>query len=125
MGAIAKPNGDVRPMHDATRGVNINTPIRILDRLEVPGQEEVTDMVARAREQGGPSFCISADIAQAHRRVKVRRSDWGELACRSSSSSKVLWPNSVGTFGVSSAFLAVGKAVWLRRPVGPAVPGTR
>ena len=35
MGAIKKPNGNVRPLHDATHGVNLNNQIQIADRLEV------------------------------------------------------------------------------------------
>ena len=48
-------------------------------------------------------FAVSADIKAAHRLVKVRREDWGLLACRSDSSSRTVWLNTVGAFGVSSA----------------------
>ena len=41
-------------------------------------------MVARARETREAPFAISADISQAHRRVKIRKEDWPLLACRSS-----------------------------------------
>ena len=103
MGAVAKPNGDIRPLRDATHGVNLNNRISILDRLEVPGPEELVEAVRLAQETGQVAFCVSADIAQAHRRVKIKRSEWGYLGCKSSSSSTVLWINAVGTFGVSSA----------------------
>ena len=36
MGAVAKPNGEVRPLHDATHGIGLNNKIRVLDKLEVP-----------------------------------------------------------------------------------------
>ena len=48
-------------------------------------------------------FAVSADFKAAHRLVKVRREDWGLLACRSDSSSTTVWLNTVGAFGVSSA----------------------
>ena len=49
-------------------------------------------------------FHWNADIAKAHRRVLVREGDWGVQACRTSSTSPVIWhKNKVGTFGVASA----------------------
>ena len=124
MGALQKPNGEIRPLFDGTHGIRLNNTIVIEDRLEVPGPPEVVEMVARARETREASFAISADISQAHRRVKIRRKDWPLLACKSSSSSKVVWMNKVGTFGVSSAaiwwtrlFGTVGR--WVLRVLGP------
>ena len=70
---------------------------------EVPGPAEIKEAVALAQEPREAVFGISADISQAHRRVHVRKCDWGRLGCKSSSSSRVLWLNTVGTFGVSSA----------------------
>ena len=48
-------------------------------------------------------FPLSADLSAAYRRVKIRREDWRLLTCRSDRSSKVIWVNKVGTFGISSA----------------------
>eukprot|EP00435_Cladocopium_sp_Y103_P040452 s469_g11.t1 len=112
MGAIQKPDNTIRPLHDGTHGINLNNKIRILDRLEVPGPEEVVELVAMASESREAAFCISADIKQAHRCVLIRKADWGRLACRSSSDSRTLWLNCVGTFGVSSA------AMWWTRLFG-------
>eukprot|EP00435_Cladocopium_sp_Y103_P065101 s792_g27.t1 len=112
MGAIQKPDNTIRPLHDDTHGINLNNKIRILDRLEVPGPEEVVELVAMASESREAAFCISADIKQAHRCVLIRKADWGRLACRSSSDSRTLWLNCVGTFGVSSA------AMWWTRLFG-------
>ena len=50
------------------------------------------------------SFCLSADIRAAHRLVKIREANWAYLSCKSDSTSKVLWTNRVGTFGVSSPY---------------------
>ena len=112
MGAIQKPDNTIRPLHDGTHGINLNNKIRILDRLEVPGPEEVIELVAMAAESKESAFCLSADIAQAHRCVLVRKKDWGRLACRASTDSRTLWLNCVGTFGVSSA------AYWWTRLFG-------
>jgi len=59
-------------------------------------------------------FSVNADIAKAHRRVKVkvRCADWGVQACKTSSGSKVIWLNKRGTFGVASA------AYWWSRLMG-------
>ena len=123
MGAILKPSGDVRPLHDATHGVRLNNNIVIGDRLEVPGPAEIVETVSQARRDRGVPFSISADISKAHRRAKVRRCDWPLLGCRSTSTSKVVWLNCVGTFGVSSAailwarlFGCVGR--WVLRVMG-------
>ena len=35
--------------------------------------------------------------------MKIRREDWRLLACRAETSSKVVWVNKVGAFGISSA----------------------
>ena len=122
-GAITKSNGDVRPLRDGTHGVNLNNRIQVPDRLEVPGPADVVEVVARAVDTGEVPFCICADISQAHRRVKIRRRDWPKLGCKSSSASNVVWLNTVGTFGVSSAailwsrlFGCIGR--WVLRILG-------
>ena len=97
MGAIQKPDGSVRPLHDGTHGIGLNNKIKILDRLEVPGPEEIIELVALAAESHEAAFCLSADISQAHRCVLIRKADWARLACRSKSDSRTLWLNCVGT----------------------------
>ena len=74
----------------------------------------------RAKFPGEAVFGIFADISPAYKCVKIRRLDWGKLGCRSSSSSRTVWLNTVGTFGVSSAaywwtrlFACVGR--WVNR----------
>ena len=63
---------------------------------------EVATVVWETSKMKEALFVVSADMA-AHRLVKVRKDDWGLLACRSDSSSRTVWLNTVGTFGVSSA----------------------
>ena len=103
MGALQKPNGDVRPLHDGTHGVQLNNSIKVLDRLEVPGPDEILECVAVAQEAHEAVFGISADISSAHRLVLIRKSDWPKLGCRARSHDRVIWLNTVGTFGISSA----------------------
>ena len=103
MGAVTKANGDVRPLHDGTHGINLNNSIVILDKLQVPGPEDLQEVASRVKESREAPFSLCADISHAHRNVKVRECDWPRLACKSSSASRVLWLNKVGTFGVSSA----------------------
>ena len=116
MGALQKPNGEIRPLFDkvfdGTHGIHFNNSVVIEDRLEVPGPPEVVEMVARAKETLEAPFAISADISQAHRHARIRKKDWPLLACKSSSSSNVVWMNKVGAFGVSSA------AIWWTRLFG-------
>ena len=50
MGAVTKDNGDVRPLHDGTHGVNLNNSIRILDKLQVPGPEDLQEVASRFKE---------------------------------------------------------------------------
>ena len=57
-------------------------------------------------------FGLNADVAKAHRRVRVKDDDWAVLACKTSASSDILWLNKTGTRGVASA------AYWWARLMG-------
>ena len=118
MAAISKPDGGIRPLHDATHSVKVNNSIVYQDKIQCPGPAEVATVVRETAEMKEAPFVVSADIKSAHRLVKVRKEDWGLLACRSDSSSTTVWLNTVGTFGVSSApywwrrlFACVGRYV--------------
>eukprot|EP00435_Cladocopium_sp_Y103_P025733 s2122_g6.t1 len=103
MAAISKPDGTVRPLHDATHSVMVNHEIRYRDKIISPGPAEIAAIVREAAETSEAPFCVSADIRAAHRLVKIRKEDWGYLCCRADSSSDTVWVNHTGTFGVSSA----------------------
>ena len=103
MGAIRKPNGDVRPLHDGTHFVQLNNQIIFQDQLQYPGPEDAAHMVRHIQEEQEAVFALSADIASAHRLVKIRRRDWPLLGCKARSEDKTIWINCVGTFGISSA----------------------
>ena len=99
MGAIRKPNGDVRPLHDGTHFVQLNNQIIFQDQLQYPGPEDAAHMVRHIQEEQEAVFALSADIASAHRLVKIRRRDWPLLGCKARSADKTIWINCVGTLG--------------------------
>ena len=103
MGALEKPDGGVRPLHDATHHVQVNNAIKYQDQLEYPGPGDAAALVEHSRLSKEACFAISADIQAAHRLVLIRKKDWRLLCCRAHSESPVVWVNCVGTFGVSSA----------------------
>ena len=103
LGAIRKPNGGVRPLHDATHHVHLNNQIFFRDQLQYPGPEDAAALVGFANDEGEAAFSMSADIQAAHRLVKMWKKDWPLLCCKVDSNSKTVWCNVVGTFGVSSA----------------------
>ena len=103
IGAIQKPNGDIRPIHDATHHVQLNNRIIFRDQLQYPGPEDAAGVIREVTETKEAMFSISADIKSAHRLVKLRSRDHPLICCKASSSSDTIWVNTVGTFGVSSA----------------------
>ena len=46
MGALVKPSGQIRPLHDGTHGIRLNNSIKVLDRLEHPGPADIVEVVA-------------------------------------------------------------------------------
>ena len=103
MAAISKPDGGVRPLHDATHSVMVNHATKYRDQLQCPGPAEVAAVVREAVETREAVFCVSADIRAAHRLVKLREEGLAIclLPCRFPLGG--VWINKVGTFGVSSA----------------------
>lgn len=89
MGAVQKLDGRIRPLDDGTHGVNLNNHITILDRLEVPGPEEVVE------------------LTNAHRLVKIRSCDWTLLGCRAKISASSVgasrWISSVTSSRMTSS----------------------
>ncbi|OLP90151.1 hypothetical protein AK812_SmicGene28324 [Symbiodinium microadriaticum] len=79
---------------------------------KVPGPDEILECVAVSQETREAVFGISADISSAHRLVLIRKADWPKLGCRARSQDRVIWLNTVGTFGISSA------AYWWTRLFG-------
>eukprot|EP00974_Lingulodinium_polyedra_P081481 7889968-Lingulodinium_polyedra.AAC.1 len=53
------------------------------------------------REAGRKLFGLAGDASKAHRRVKIRKEDWGYQACRLRPGR--VWLNKVGTYGMLPA----------------------
>ena len=112
MGAIEKPDGGVRPLHDGTHYVQVNNNIKFQDQLQYPCPQDAAALLRGTSESRESYFVLGADISAAHRLVKIRESDWHLLGCKSDSDAQTIWINKVGTFGVSSA------AYWWTRLFG-------
>ena len=71
-------------------------------------------------DQPKPHFMLKGDISKAHRRVRVRRTDWGRQACRLEEQGDI-WLNMVGTFGIASVGYYWSRAEQQRTPalLGP------
>jgi hypothetical protein len=103
MAAIQKPDGSVRPLHDATHSVMVNHSIKYQDKIDCPGPAKIASIVRETSETKDAPSCVSADVQAAHRLVKVRKKDWGYMCCKADSKSDTVWVNKRGTFGSSSA----------------------
>ena len=103
MGAISKPDGSVRPLHDATHGVRVNNQIRLVNQVAVPGPAEMAFSVRQSGAMQEVPLAATADVSAAHRLVLHRRKDWALMACRAEQNSNTVWINKVGTFGLSPA----------------------
>ena len=110
LAAIPKDETTVRVIFDGTHGVQVNNEIVIQDRLEFPTPSELATVMEVAQEQDwGVVLGIAADIMKAHRRFLHAEEDHGLLGCKADSSSKVIWINRVGAFGVACAALHFGR----------------
>ncbi len=85
LGAIKKPDGSVRPLHDGTHYVQVNNRIVINDQLQYPGPQDTAGVVREVRDSRGSVFPLSADISAVYRRVKSHLGEqgWGiwNLVC--------------------------------------------
>ncbi|CAE7253326.1 unnamed protein product [Symbiodinium sp. CCMP2592] len=73
MGAILKPDGSVRPLHDGTHGVNVNNQIRLVNQLAVPGPAEMSFSVRQSGAMQETPLAATADVSAAHRLVLHRK----------------------------------------------------
>ena len=101
LGALEKKDGSFRVIHDATRGLAINSRIKVQDQIRSP---MAGDLKRAVQALPGACFVLSGDVARAHRLVKVARCDWRHQCCRTLiKGPEALWVNCVGSFGVASA----------------------
>ena len=112
---VVEEKDKVRVVHDATNQVHVNHRIRVRDQLRCPGAGELRTIMGEAETQGAKLMAFRGDVSKAHRRVKIRPSDWCYQACRLD--EKTIWLNTVGTYGLGSAAYwwgRVGAAVMVR-----------
>ena len=99
----------VRVVQDGTRGVDVNSRIRVRDQDVGPLPQDIK-RVTRAQADAGSEFSgLIVDVKGAHRLVPVRTEDWGYMAC-SLNEEDTVYVNKVGTFGFSSAAYWWGRA---------------
>ena len=90
--------------------MRVNAAIRVRDQEACPTAHDlVAALDHEICNEGGGVFFLALDVSKAHRRVPVRRSDWGLQACSSLPLGQVpgseddVWLNTVGTYGMGSA----------------------
>ena len=106
LGAVEEKD-KVRVVHDGTHHVHVNNRIKVRDQLRCPGAGELRALMQEKADVGGKFFGILGDISKAHRRIKVRESDWRFQACRLEEGR--IWINTVGTYGIASASYWFGR----------------
>lgn len=91
----------IRVVHDASNHVGVNHRIRPKDQTRSPGAGELRTLLQEMHTEGVRGFGLAGDVSKAHRRIKIRREDWGWQACRLREGH--VWLNCVGTYGLASA----------------------
>lgn len=102
----------IRVVHDATHGVEVNHHIKVGNRMRFPLFDDLEAAMAQfMAEADSRRLAMAYDYKGAHRLIPIHSSDWGLQAFRLDETDKV-YVNCVGTFGVASA------AFWWSRLAG-------
>jgi len=107
----------IRVIHDGSNQVLVNHKIRVRDQTRCPGAGELRTLIQERLARGLKSFAILGDVSKAHRRIKVKKEDWGLQACQLDPGT--VWVNTVGTYGMGSAayyWARFGAGVLVRLP---------
>jgi len=110
LAALAKSDDSFRILHDGTHGVKVNPRIRVRDQIRMPSVAEQKFILKDVSDTELSRFALKGNVSKAHRRVRVRRCDWGAQACALDSEQEV-WVNTVGTFGIASAGYHWGRLI--------------
>ncbi len=115
LGAVEKLGspGDVRIVMDGSRGVDVNTAIRVRDQDRCPTSADVKRL-QREQDATRRGLGLAVDIHEAHRLPRVHRSDWRFQACQARPGGPV-YVYRVGVFGIASI------AYWWSRLGGAAI----
>ena len=98
---VVEEKDKIRVVHDGSHKVHVNHRIHVKDQIRCPGAGELRTLIQERMAVGAKSFAIFGDVSKAHRRIKVRESDWGFQACQLDPG--LVWLNTVGTYGMSPA----------------------
>ncbi|CAK0901941.1 unnamed protein product, partial [Prorocentrum cordatum] len=121
LGALEQREGEFQIVNDGARGVRVDAAIRVRDQEACPAARDLVAALdcgigRQERAPGGEAgrrrcalFMLVLDISKAHRRVPVRREDWG-LQARSNrrlgqfpGPRDPVWLNTAGTCGIGCA----------------------
>ena len=105
LGAVPKDVdwSEVRVVHDATHGVEVNHQIRLCNRMRFPLFDDLEAVMGQFIQEAEPNrLAMCYDFKGAHRLVPIHPDDWGLQAFRLGDEEEV-YLNCVGTFGVASA----------------------
>ena len=93
-----------RFLFDGTHGLCVNSRTRLRDQERAP---IAADLLKRTMWEKAKleelTFALTADVSEAHRQVPIHPDDWHLLGCQVIPGGEVLI-NTVGTFGIASAF---------------------
>ena len=83
-GAIEKKGrtDEVRVIYDGSNGIPLNPGIKVRDQVRFPTSADGRAVMEECAEAKRTHFSIHYDVAKAHRRVPVLRSDWGRQSCQ-------------------------------------------
>ena len=79
---VVEEKDKIRVVHDGSNRVHVNRKIRVLDQIRCPSAGELRTILQEKLSAGTRVFSLQGDISKAHRRIKVRESDWGFQACQ-------------------------------------------
>ena len=81
---VVEEKEKVHVVHDGTHGVGVNNRIKVLDQVKSPTAGEMRALMREKyeRNNGNKQFLLMGDVSKAHRRIKVRKQEWGFQACR-------------------------------------------
>ena len=114
---------EVRVVHDASNGVEVNHRIRLSSQMRFPLFDDLEAVLHQfIKEADVRKLMMAYDYKGAHRLVPIHEDDWGLQACRLDGEEEVLYLNTVGTFGVASALWWARVAASIQRILWQILP---
>ncbi len=115
LGAVEKLGspGEVRIVMDGSRGVDVNTSIRVRDQDRCPTASDIKRL-QREQFETRRGLGLAVDVHEAHRLPRVHAADWRFQACQARPGGPVTIYR-VGVFGIASI------AYWWSRLGGAAI----